>query len=169
MVAADLIAYYSIGYLSHLCNVARSSIGVYLSLEALARQTAKNGAPIPQYIPYEAAMRAHTLILADMCTNIEANRVALLGTKFYERCMSHAAPQTLFYAALRTLEVAKLIPEAIAPKNEAETADDPLMPDTHVVGQIRVACDELDELCMGNQDKGIVGWKGCWAAVQSIN
>lgn len=57
--------------LCHLCNVTTSSISVWLSLEALARESSANGSLHGSYIAYQPAMRAHAMMLSDVCRNLE--------------------------------------------------------------------------------------------------
>ena len=144
--------------LCHLCNVTTSSISSWLSLESLARHTGTYGTLSQPLFAYQPLLLAHAHMLQDLATNLQVVRDALLPTALHRDCVRDATYRSLVDAAQGIPAVVRLIP----------TGSEECMPSLETRKQIRKACDEVTELCTGDEGKGIKGWKECLGAVKGF-
>lgn len=118
-----------IWHLCQLCNVSTSTMSSWLALEALARETATQGAVDLSIYAYEPSIRATALMLHDIACNLTVMTGLLMQTALHQDCLRIPSYQSLIDTANRTPQILSLIPGQMM-------LDVDFMPSQEVVEQI---------------------------------
>ncbi|KAK5115185.1 hypothetical protein LTR85_009943 [Meristemomyces frigidus] len=140
-------------HVCHLCNVSISQLGAYLSLEALHRDSANTGLTVP--IPHHPMMAAQAALLVDNSKNMEAAADALVRTMPHRHFLNDPAYRSLLDATKGLSAIIEAVQNGITCRGDVDV--------------LRSAYEEMTELCYGNSDKNIRGWKECWNEVFGFN
>lgn len=147
--------------LCHLCNACTSGLSCLLSLEVVLRETGK----------FDKQFRNQVIVLANVAADIESTRNKLLDDPGYHSFPKDRSTHDLFLAAARIATTLDKIPHQLSLTRSAsrEEAIFAVM-SGHIrlldwnteVKALRDFMFEMNELCGGNAQKGIVGWKSLW-------